>query len=191
MIVKTLSLNTANIRTSSKTNKQKQYFFDTKTNFFQLRKIFTSEYTTNTLQALTENLHSLLASFLPKHTNQQQREERLDLLFFKNRVVRLHPFPLFLSLSSFSFFLHPANAKHYLHAALHPFIFHLFACRSLHKQTQRVFLSFLCFALFLRFSALCGFIFAFGAFICRFLFPPQPTHPTPISRYRIGGYPIP
>lgn len=75
MIGETLSLNTANIRLSPKTNKQMQYFFATKTNFFQLRKIFTREYIPNTLQALTANLHYLLAFLLPKHTN-QKRENR-------------------------------------------------------------------------------------------------------------------
>ena len=58
-------------------------------------------------------------------------------------------------------------------------MFHLFVCRSLRMQMQRVLRSFLCFALFLRFSALCGLIFAFGAFLCLFLFLHQPTHPTP------------
>ena len=72
MIGKTLSLNTANIRLSPKTNKQIQYFFIAKTNFFQLRKIFTREYIKHS-QVLTANLHSLLAFFI--QTTQTQREK--------------------------------------------------------------------------------------------------------------------
>lgn len=127
---------------------------------------------------------TFFACFPPPNT---QTKERIREIFKKIGRAWLHPFPLFLFLLSLS----TANGKHYLPTALHLFMFHLFVCRSLHTQIQRILRSFLCFALFLRFSALCGFIFAFGAFLSLFLFPPKPTHPTPISRYRISGYPIP
>ena len=107
--------------------------------------------------------------------------------FSKIRGCVVAPFPVSFSFF-FLFLLQTANTT-FLHTYL--YFIYLFVCRSLHKQTRRFLRSLLCFALFLRFSALCGFIFAFGAFLFRFLFPPQPTHPTPISRYRIGGYPIP
>lgn len=121
MIGKTLSLNTANIQTSSKTNKQKQYFFATKTNFFQLRKIFTSEYIKHA--SGTQSKHAFFAfSLLPKHTNQR---ERIREIFKKIGRAWLHPFPLFLFLLSLS----PCNGKHYLHTIYIP-IYVSFICVS-------------------------------------------------------------
>ena len=82
-----------------------------------------------------------------------------------------------LSLSYFSFFLHNASTKHYTPTYI--YLCYLFVWCSLHWQTRRVFLPFLCFASFLRFSALCGFIFAFGAFLVSFssfLNRPTPPH---------------
>ena len=79
MIGKTLSLNTANIRTSSKTNKQKQYFFDTKQTFFNCEKSLHAN-TLNTLQARTESATFIPAFFLKPHnpTTKREREDHFN-----------------------------------------------------------------------------------------------------------------
>ena len=74
MIGKTLSLNTANIRLSNKTNKQKQYFFATKTNFFQLRKIFTRECIKHA--SGTHRKPTLFACLHSSKTHKPKRENR-------------------------------------------------------------------------------------------------------------------
>ena len=65
MIGKTLSLTGSKFALSFQTNKQNKKYFLEKTNFFQLRKIFTPEYIK----------HASGTSFLPNHTN-QKRENR-------------------------------------------------------------------------------------------------------------------
>ena len=99
----------------------------------------------------------------------------------------MHPFPLFLSLF-FLFLLQTETLLTYIST----YLYFIYLCAVRYADKHRVFFrSFLCLCLLIRFVALCGFIFAFTAFLCLFLFLHQPTHPTPISRYRIGGYPIP
>ena len=68
MIGKTLSLTGSKFALYFQMNKQMKRYFLEKTNFFQLRKIFTSEYTTNTLQVRTESTTLILLSIL-KPTN--------------------------------------------------------------------------------------------------------------------------
>ena len=90
---------------------------------------------------------------------------------------------------SFSFSIQTKNITYIL-----PYIYLCFIYLRVVRYTDKhgvFYVHSFVFALSLRFVALCGLIFAFGAFLCRLLFPPQPTHPTPLSRYRIGGYPIP
>ena len=99
--------------------------------------------------------------------------------FQKIKGARLHPFPL-----SFSFFfLFLLQTTNYLSTFYLP-IYVSFICVSFVTQTNTAFfISFLCFAWFLRFVALCGFIFAFGASLVSFYFllnrpTPPPFHGT-------------
>lgn len=60
-----------------------QYFFDTKTNFFQLRKIFTREYIKH---SGTHSKSAFFACFIPpNYTNKQQREKEDH---FNNKKIR-------------------------------------------------------------------------------------------------------
>lgn len=147
----------------------------------------------NTHQVLRANIHPL-----PFHSSQTHKPKREKVgvcgkyavskngsLVFKNKGG-LHPFTRFLFLLSLS----PANGKHYIHTYIYICVIYMCDVRYTDKHSVFFVRSFV-FALFLRFMALCGFLFAFTAFLCLFLFLHQPTHPTPISRHRIGGYPIP
>ena len=149
----------------------------------------------NTLQTrirYSQKTYILCLLSSSKHTNQRKRigvwriisiiknkGRGLYVCYFKNKKRRGVVAPFYTLSFSFFFLFLPATANTTYILYIYLCLFHLFACRSLHKQTQRVFIPFLCFSSFLRFSALCGFIFAFWAFLCLFLFPPQPTHPTP------------
>lgn len=166
----------------------KQYF-RTKTNFFQLRKIFTREYTTNTLQVFTENLHSLLASFLQTHKPKREKIGGWRIIsIIKNRRGVVAPFYT-LSFSFFFLFLLQTANTTFLHTYL--YFIYLFACRSLCRQIRRILLSFLCLCFDSSFQCFVWLYIRFRSVPCLFLFPPKPTHPTPFSRCRIGGYPIP
>lgn len=106
-----------------------------------------------------------------------------SVLFFKNKRGRflknkrgrgctlLHAFSFF-----FLFPLQTANYLpiYYLSTYLHSI--YLCVVRYIDKHGAFCVHSFV-FALYLRFVALCGFIFAFTAFLCLFLFLHQPTHP--------------
>ena len=110
------------------------------------------------------------------------------MIFFKNKrgegCTLSHSFFLSSFSSSSTCKLPIYCLSIYLHS--------IYMCDVRYTDKHRVFFrSFLCLCLLIRFVALCGFIFAFTAFLRLFLFLHQPTHPTPISRYRIGGYPIP
>lgn len=80
----------------------KRYFI-VKTNFFQLRKIFTSEYIKHA--SGTQRKPTFFACFIPQTT--QTNKERIREIFKKIGRARLHPFPLFLFLLLFL----PANEK--------------------------------------------------------------------------------
>ena len=87
----------------------------------------------------------------------------------------LHPFPLFLSLSSFSFCITQApNTTH-----IHIYIYVIYLCDVRYIDKHSVFL-------FHSFALLCFFVLRlcvasirFRSVLCLFLFIPQPTHPHP------------
>lgn len=187
MIGKPYLFYTANVLLSKQTNKQMQYFFATKTNFFQLRKIFTREYITNTNQVLKENIHSLLASFLPKHTNQKRENrgllesmqfQKMGALFPKIRgsgCTLLHAFSFF--------FLFPLK-RQTLHSYIHTYICVIYVCdvRYISKYIAfcvhsfallRFFVSVLCVALYLLSER---FFFSFSFLLKRPT--PPPFHDT-------------
>ena len=92
----------------------------------------------------------------------------------------MHPFPLPFSFF-FLFLLKRKTLLTYIHTYI--YVCYLYVWRSLHTQTRRVFIPFLCFSSFLRFSSLCGFLFDLGAFPCLFSFSinrptPPPFHGT-------------
>ena len=105
MIGKTLSFLHCKC-TAFQTNKQtKAVFFATKTNFFQLRKIFTREYikhtpgTPGTPGTRRKCYFYSCFHYSTHHTNKQQRDKRWDLIFQKIKGGAVAPFPV-----SFSFF---------------------------------------------------------------------------------------
>ena len=194
MIGKTLSFTWAKFALSFQINKQMKQYFLAKSNFFQLRKIFTSEYTKysylNTRKALlwfyfpSSNRQTTQTNF--KH---KERKYRVDIslkirgFVFKNKGARLHPFPLFPTLSSC--IMQTANTTYIP-------IFVIFICVTFITYTNTARFTFIpCLASFLRLKSLCGFFIAFWAFLVSFSFLLNRPTPTPISRYRIGGYPIP
>ena len=74
MIGKTLSFTGSKFALYFQTNKQNKKYFLEKTNFFQLRKIFTPEYIKHA--SGTHSKPTFFACFIPpKHTN-QKRENR-------------------------------------------------------------------------------------------------------------------
>ena len=111
MIGKTLSFTGSKFGIKNETNKQKKYFFDTKTNFFQLRKIFTREYIKH-FRHFRHFRHSqkVLLLFLLSFQKIMGAvcgkvcyfKNKKGGCFLKIKGVRLHPFTRFLSLSSFS-----------------------------------------------------------------------------------------
>ena len=93
----------------------------------------------------------------------------------------MHHFTLFLSLSSFSFYLQSKTLLTYCLSTYLCFIY-LRVVRYADKYSAFCVRSFV-FALSLRFVALCGLIFAFGAFLFSFSFflnrpTPPPFHDT-------------
>ena len=87
------------------TNKQMKQYFLAKTNFFQLRKIFTREYikhtpgTPGTPGTRRKCYFYSCFHYSTHHTYKQQREKRWDLIFQKIKGGAVAPFPV-----PFSFF---------------------------------------------------------------------------------------
>lgn len=73
MIGKTLSFMWAKFALYFQTNKQMKRYFIAKTNFFQLRKIFTREYIKHSYLTHTESTTLILLSILKPHKHTQTK----------------------------------------------------------------------------------------------------------------------
>ena len=169
----------------------KRYFLE-KSNFFQLRKIFTREYTKHA--SGTHSKPTFFARFIPPKTHKPKERKQgfvESVQFQKNKGARLHPFPLFLSLSSFS---SPASCKARITTYILPYIYlySIYMCdvRYIGKHSVFYVHSFVFACLFVSVLCVDSYSLQERSFVSFSSFLNRPT-PTPISRYRIGGYPIP
>lgn len=78
-----------------------QYFFDTKTNFFQLRKIFTREYIKNA--SGNHSKSAFFACFILQTTQTNNKERKRIISIIKNKGCGLWESVLFLKIKGGAF----------------------------------------------------------------------------------------